>query len=250
MKLLILGLTLLLHQINAKDFFHKVEIDEKETINDVVLRSGKKGDNRYYEGTLVKTFDRDLESLKKAINSFDQRCNDEYKEKRKFSDKKKDCKYFNGNVIENIVHHKLKDYQKEANEIDRFLISRRIYNREEFSQTDLVIVYKTMEDKKEVHTIFMQMIDKKEAKKYIDPLVDTESAFNRAQGTFKLTALEPNKTKLEYTYSSRTDHWLINKSIAAGEVFEKMAKSLNNLFGHLDKESKVLMASLQAQQGK
>lgn len=250
MKTLFLVTLFFTYNLIAKDFFHKVDIDEKDTINDVILLSGKKGDNRYYQGTLVKVFDRDIESLKKAINSFDQRCNDEYKEKRKYSDKKKDCKYFNGNVIENIIHKELKSYKKNENEVERFLISRRIYNREEFSQTDLVIVYKTEEEGKEVQTIFMEMIDKKEAKKYIDPLVDTESAFNRAHGTFKLTALSPKQTKLEYTYSSRTDHWLINKSIAAGEVFESMAKSLNNLFKHLDKESQVLMASYQAQQGK
>ena len=221
----------------TKDFLSKIEIDEKETIDNVKLRSGKKGDDRYYQATLVKTFDRKIDNLRRAITAFNQRCNDEYKDKRKFSDKKTKCKYFNGNVIENILHKDLKEYTKETNEVERFLISRRIYNREEFSQTDLVIVYTTKENDREVQTVHMKMIDKNEAKKYIKPLVKTESAFNKAEGIFKLTQLSEEKTQLEYTYFSRTDHWLINKSIAAGEVFENMAKSLNSLFKHLNVES-------------
>lgn len=236
----------------AKDFFHKVEIDNEETIDNVVLKSGKKGDNRYYEGTLVKSFDRDIKSMKKAILAFNQRCNNEYKEKREFSDKKEDCKYHNGNVIENILHTDLKEYTKEKNEIERLLISRRIYNREEFSQTDLVRVYQFEKDKKNTIQIFMKMIKKKEAKKYIKPLVETNSAFNRNQGVFTLTEIAPNKTELAYTYNSRTDHWLINKSIAAGEVFENVSKSLNSLFKHLATEALSNMSTkhAQAQQGK
>ena len=236
----------------AKDFFHKVEIDNKEAIKDVKLKSGKKGDNRYYQGKLVKTFDRDIINMKQAILAFDQRCNSEYKDKRKFSKDKGDCKYHNGNVIENIIHTELNDYVKEKNEVERILISRRIYNRDEFSQTDIVKVYDYKENDQRVIKITMEMIKEKEAKKYIKPLVKTNSAFNRAQGTFTLTELEPNKTQLAYTYQSRTDHWLINKSIAAGEVFENMSASLNNLFDHLAKGSEYLstLKTSQAQQGK
>jgi hypothetical protein len=174
--------------------------------------------------------------------AFDQRCNNEYIDKRKLTDKNIKCKYHNGNVVENFIHRDLKKYEKEKDEIDRIMISRRIYNREEFSQTDIVKVYQYQKDGRKVIKITMEMLNEDDAKKFITTKVKTESAFNKAYGVFLLTELAPNKVELEYTYSSRTDHWLINKSIAAGEVFENMAASLNNLFDNLDKESRELMA--------
>jgi hypothetical protein len=241
MKLTII-LMISISSLFANDFFNKVEIDEKETINNVALKSGKKGDHRYYEGKIKKEFNTNIDSLKNAIMAFDQRCNNEYKDKRKLTDKKTKCKYHNGNVIENFIHRDLKAYTKEKNEIDRIMISRRIYNREEFSQTDIVKVYEYQEDGKKVVKITMDMLKEKQAKEFIEPKVKTESAFSKAYGVFLLKEIAPNKIELTYTYSSKTDHWLINKSIAAGEVFENMAKSLNNLFVNLAKESQSLMA--------
>lgn len=226
----------------AADFFKKVEIDEKDKINTVELRSGKKGDNRYYEGKIKRKFKTTLSSLKDAIMAFDQRCNNEYIEKRELVSKKDKCKYHNANVIENFIHKELKEYKKDENEIDRIMISRRIYNREEFSQTDLVKVYEFTKDDKKIIKITMEMLKEKDANKFIKPKVKTNSAFNKAYGVFLLTELSEKEVELEYTYSSRTDHWLINKSIAAGEVFESMSGSLNNLFDNLAKESTELMA--------
>jgi len=241
MKSILLSI-ILTHSLFAGDFFKKVEIDEKETVNKVKLRSGKRGDNRYYEGNLVRTFNTSITSLRDAILAFDQRCNNEYLDKREILPKDKKCKYHNNNVIENMVHKELKSYEKEENETGRLIISRRIYNREDFSQSDVIKIYEYKLNDKKVIKITMEMIDEKEAAKYIKPLVKTVSAFNKSQGTFLLTELSPGKVELDYTYSSRTDHWLINKSIAAGEVFESVAKSLNSLFDHLNTESQELMA--------
>ena len=80
------------------------------------------------------------------------------------------------------------------------------------------------------------MISDKEAKKYIDKVTKKDSAFLETKGTFILTKKGENKTHIYYKYESKTDHWLLNKSMVVSEFFENMSKSMNNLFNAFSKD--------------
>ncbi len=84
--------------------------------------------------------------------------------------------------------------------------------------------------------VTQRMLGNSEAKKYVKNFIKKESAFLSAQSRYVLEEMGNKKTKLSYVYQSYTDHWLLNKSLASGEVFESMAESfalletaLNNL---------------------
>lgn len=214
-----------------------VDSDELNKKYKIKLTSGKKDDVRLYHGIRVSTFDKPLEYVKQSITNFEDKCNNEYKKKRKLINKKKECRYHNGNLIESKIYKDLKKYEPLPNEVERYLVARRIYNRENFSHMDMIQVFEKLNEQgqKEV-TIRVQMLSDKKVKKYMKPIVKRDSVFQDAYSEFKLTQVEENKTKLEYSYFSETDHWLLNKSVSVGKVFDSMAKSIDLLFFSIKKE--------------
>lgn len=214
------------------------KLDEVKTIEGVKLGSGKKKDVRHYQGEINKTFDTSLDKMFSLVMDFKNRCNNDYKDRRKYLDKKHTCKHHNKNLIETVLiwNTKFKG-PKEKNETDRFLMRRYIYNRGSFQHTELAQVYKYKNEKGEdVIKLAYRMLADKEAKKYIDKVTERDSAFLETKGTFILTKKGENKTNIYYKYESKTDHWLLNKSMVVGEFFENMSKSMNNLFSAFSKD--------------
>jgi hypothetical protein len=209
------------------------DIDNKEVINGVDLISGKTDSKRFYKGTIEQEFDTTPQQALEVITDFEQRCNNEYSDDRKLQKNVK-CKYFNNNLIESVIHPDITvGLDKKAGEIRRFLVSRRIYNRSHFSHTDLIQVFKKKTDGKDVYTLTQKMISEKEVKKYMKPIVETDSVFLKADAIYTLIPIKANKTKITFQYKSKTDHWLLNKSISVGRVFDSMSKTLNGLFSSL-----------------
>lgn len=215
------------------------EVDNNEVHKKykVSLTSGKKDDVRFYKGLQTQTFTQSLEYVMKSVTNFEDKCNNDYKDRRELSDKKKNCSYHNGNLVESKIYRKLKEYKKEENEIDRYLVARRIYNRSEYSHVDQIRVYETKNEQgQRVVTIRTDMLKDKHVKKYMKPPVEKDSVFKKAYSEFKLTEIDKNRTTLEYFYASETDHWLLNKSVSVGKVFDAMAKNIDLLFYSIKKE--------------
>lgn len=214
------------------------EIDEKEKIGKVALVSGKKDDTRFYEAKMSVEMNSNIEKALKAVLNFDERCNNEQASKRKFWDKNKKCSQKNSNLVESVVIKDLKARPEKVNgQVASFVVLRRIYKRESFNHFDLIRVIKEKASNgKDRYVVTQRMLDNGEAKKYVRNFIKRESAFLNAQSRYVLEEAGNNKTKLSYVYQSYTDHWLLNKSLASGEVFESMAESfgllesaLNNL---------------------
>jgi hypothetical protein len=220
--------------------FKGYEIDNKETDKKykVELKSGKKKSVRFYQGFLSKTFNMPLEFVMKSITNFEDKCNNDYKDRRELISKKKDCTYHNGNIVESKLYRDLKNYKKEENEIDRFLIARRVYNRQEFTQVDLAQVFETKNEQgQRVVKILTRMIGDKKVKKYLKKLpVENDTVFLNTYSDFILTEINKGQTRLDYTYTSQTDHWLLNKSVSVSKVFAGMAKGIDLLFYSIKKE--------------
>lgn len=219
--------------------YSSYQVDDKETHEKTKVKmiSGKKDSNRFYQGNLSQVFSHPFEKVVIAVSNFTEKCNNELKDKRELTDKKYECPYHNTNLVESKVYKVTKDYKKEENETDRYLIARRIYNRSSFSHMDLVRVYETKNvSGKRVLTITQEMLTDKKANALVDNPLDQDSAFQKAFAKYTITEIDNKSTILNYYYASETDHWLLNKSISVGKVFDSMGASIGLLFDSISKK--------------
>ena len=223
--------------------FAGTKIDKKDVINGVVVESGKDDSTRTYSGSITKTFPYNMKSVSKSILSFQDRCNNSYKDRRKFTDKSAPCKYHSDSLVETIVIKDIKStgWVKEPGEVERFVLGRLIYNRGSFGHYELVRVYegKNLKNQKTLKIVQI-MLEDKEVKKYITPTFDKDSAFNKSTSTFVMTEITPNQTDLEYNYNALTDHWVLNKEVSVPQVFSTISKSINDLVKTVEQESTIL----------
>ena len=221
--------------------FQGFEVDT-QTVDEefkVALESGKKSSVRYYHGKLTRSFEASIEKVKTSITNFEDKCNNENANRREVTPKDRKCSYHNPSLVESIITRDFKTpVTKKKNEIDTFIVKRSIYNRSSFSHNDLIRVFEEKNEKgQRVIRITLQMLKEKEAEKYLANPNETDSAFLSTGGTFILTEVAPNKTELFYEYYSTTDHWILNKSISVGQVFDSMAGSIDLLFQSVKVES-------------
>ncbi|MDA8792532.1 hypothetical protein N9N67_04760 [Bacteriovoracaceae bacterium] len=240
LSVLILPIGLMAKDSSIKYKKKKFPIDKKSKNRkqNIKLKTGKTSDRRAYNGTVHQEVDAPIENILSAVLDFENRCNNEMKDKRKYHSKKKKCKYFNGNLVESkiIRSDKLKP-NKEQNIKDQFIIIRNIYNRYAFTHADLITVFEEIHQDKKRYRVKIEMMDDRKTKKYLKNKIERTSAFLNIEGEFVLDQISPNKTSISYSYVSVTDHWLLNKSVSAGTVMEKMESSFITLFSNIKIEA-------------
>lgn len=214
--------------------------DKTEELDGVSLKSGKEESTRTYLGTIEKTYPYSLELMKKAITGFEDRCNNDFKSKRKFVSEEVDCKHHNDHVIETFL---VKDVNKvpgfeEFSEY--YLLGRRVYNRSAYGFYDLVTVKESVNDKNQkVITVSTRMLNDDEVTKFTTPKFEKDTVFDTTTGVFTLTSISPTETHFSYEYKTETTHWLLNKEIAVPQVFASIGKTMNQLFKTVEMESQV-----------
>ncbi len=208
------------------------ELDNQEFNKEfnIKLLSGKKDDIRYYRGIRQEVLPYSIEQVMSTALNFKLRCNNSFKELRILTDKNYDCPFPSKGVVEAKINKELKSFKKDQDEIDRFTVTRRIHRRGDYAHVDLFKVYEKTEDSKKTIYAVMSMLSDDEAKKFLKDPVKRESVMLNSGAIFKFVQLGPNKTSFSYDYYSKTDHWLLNKSIAVSEFFDGMSKSVNRLF--------------------
>jgi hypothetical protein len=222
-------------------------LDKQETINGVRLESGKKDSTRFYNASVTKTYGFPLSAVEKSVVDFENRCNNAYKDKRKFTDKKNNCKYHNENLVETLIIKdiRIQGWSKVAGERERYLLGRQIYNRGNFSHYELIqVIDGVNQQQQKTVRIIQTMLSDEETKIYTSPKFDKDSAFTKAVAVFELTAISEKETKLTYTYQAHTDHWLLNKEVSVPQIFSSISKNINELVTNLDTESLVVSRSL------
>ncbi len=216
-----------------------VNLEREKTILKVALATAKKDSTRIFRGFRSQEFNAPLEMVKNSIINFDEKCNNDLKNKRQFTDKNKKCKYINRNLIESVIV-KNTQYQgpKEQNEKERFIVTRYIYNRGSFTQNDLMVTYDYINEQKErVYEIKQYMLNDEESKKYLASPVKRDSAFKEANGHFVLIEKAKDKTIFNYEYIGKTDHWFLNKDMMVGQVYDTVATGIDDLFKSVEVES-------------
>lgn len=216
------------------------ETDKIEVLNGVQLRSGKKNDVRSYVGQIERHFSFPIELVKKGVTNFSDKCNNQFKDKRKFTKDLGNCKYHNDNLVESFVIKNIKNAEKFKNYNEAYLLGRVVYNRGSFGFYELVTI---TEGKNHLNqrtiSIATRMLEDKEAKVYTNTKMSKESAFDQSSTRFILTEISPNETKVKYEYKATTDHWILNKEVSVPQVFASMSKSINDLIQTIEDESTI-----------
>lgn len=217
-----------------------VELSGEKVVNGISMCTGKKDSMRTYRGFVSKEYNVPMEAVKKAVINFDEKCNNDFKKKRKHMSKDVDCKFKNENLVESVIRKDIKtNYTKETNETERYIVTRYIHKQGDHLQHDLMTVYQYKNDKKEdVYQIKQKMLTDNEAQSYLANPEERDTAFNDVIGNFIITKKGENKTLFEYEYISKTDHWILNKEGVASQVYESMASGITNLLDSIEKGSK------------
>lgn len=209
-----------------------------DIINGVKVKTEKKNGMRSYVGYIEKILPYSIEYVKMGTTNFSEKCNNNYKSKRKYTDKKANCKYHNDNLVESFTLKNIRQHEnfKDFNEV--YLLGRLVYNRGSFGYYELVKVKEETNHKKlKTISITMEMLNDNQVKKYISPKFSKESAFNTSICTFNLRQIGPEQTLVGYEYSALTDHWLLNKDISITQVFSSISKGINDLMITVEKEA-------------
>jgi hypothetical protein len=226
----------------AVQAFAEAKIDKKDKINGVLVQSAKDESARIYKGAITKSFPHSIDSVKQAIINFADKCNNSYKDRRKYTDKNFHCKYHNEHLVETQVIRKIKQtgWTKEEGEVDRFLLARQVYNRGSFGYYELVRIYesKDAENKRTIRVVQTMLTDS-QVKNYTTPIFEKDSAFDKSISTFTLTEVKPNETALSYEYNAETKHWILNKEVSVPQVFASISKSINDLVKTVVTESAI-----------
>ncbi len=192
----------------------------KKTIGDVRLSSHWEGETKVFTAEVEMTYEADLETVAKGIENFDEKCNNEYRSKRKMMKWEDKCLYFNKNLVEAV---KISKFNKEALKTDdlnpAYLVWRNIYNRGSFAHYD--VIKKKKSDNEMI--ISHEMVNPKIIEKVLKKPTRISSAFDFMKGTYKLIKLSENKTKVEYRYESKTSHWFLVRDFVEENVFENMS---------------------------
>lgn len=241
-KLLMILTTLVSFETSAK-----TKYDRKERQKDVSLASGKKDNVRSYHATTTKVFNVPMNIVKDSILGFADRCNNAYRKKRELTSSDYDCRYHNENLVESLVVKSLRagTWTKEENEVERFVVARKVYNRGESGYYELVkIKESTNVLKQKTYVIEQDMLSNDEARNYVSVKFKKETPFETSKIRYTITEIAPGKTELRYIYKGTTTHWVLNKEVSVPQVFAIISKSINNLVSSIGTETEVQARSI------
>lgn len=207
-------------------FARDYKIERKDNLHGVTVETGKQDKVRMYRATFSRTVAAPLEVVRAGIINFEQKCNNSFATKRVWTAKNQKCAFKNENIVEVRAE---KDLIQTLP--DHSIYSRHGYNRGAFFYQELVTETKEVDSQnRPVLVIKQEMLSEKEAAKWVKQTIENTSAFKTMTGVFKLTALSANETQVDYTYSTETTHWLLNKEVTVPQVFAGMGQGLKDLW--------------------
>lgn len=202
-----------------------VKLAEQDKIKDVQIYAAEKDGNRIYFASYETVIDGDFDQALHFVVNFPSRCNNSYRKERKFLAKDAECVYHNENMIESQIVRELKIKDKGENEIDRFVLKRRIWNKGLHTYNDLVTVKEIKpEDKQQrVVEVSYRLLNDDESAKLIDNPLPFDNAFHYTIGTYRLIKLPQNKIQIQYSYETKTNHWFLTSGMIQGSVHSSLA---------------------------
>ncbi len=208
---------------------YKVDKSETDSKFNTNLKTGKHDGIRFYQAVREQEYNATSEKVLEIVLNFKNRCNNELSSKRIYDSKDFKCSHHNKGLIESKIIKKILPHKKDKNEIDTYLVQRRVYNRELFEYYEVLRIFK-VGNKTSVYT---KMLTDKQASVFINAPKTRSTVLKEIQSVYTIEAVSKTKTKLSYTYLTTTDHWLLNKSVAVSQFFDGMVKSIDLFFNSI-----------------
>ena len=196
---------------------------ESAIINGVKVSSQEEKEFKSFNATGKIVVNADLETIKNEILKFNNRCNQDNKKRRQFTEKSYKCPYHNPSLVESVIIKDIKNKDLEKETVDRFLVWRNVYNRNAYSYYDLVEV----KNKSDGVDIEYSMLPDTEVSKYLNEFTKKETAFDQSSGVFEIRKLKNGQYTLVLKYYSKTNHWLLSSKMAESTIYEKVAKGVS-----------------------
>ena len=237
LKTLMILTTLISFEVSAKAKF-----DRKERQKEVSLASSKTDNVRSYHATTTKVLNVPLNIVKDSILNFSDRCNNAFRKKRELTSTEYDCRFHNESLVESLIVKSLRrgSWMKEEDEVERFVVARKVYNRGESGYYELVKVKESTNIlKQKTFVIEQDMLSNDDARNYVSVKFKKESPFETSHIRYTITEIAPGKTELRYIYKGTTTHWVLNKELSVPQVFASISKSINNLVSSIGTETEI-----------
>lgn len=218
-------------------------IDRKEKLKGVFLQTGKDDDLRSYRGSTKRVFPYPSQLVLQSITAVSDRCNNRLSEMRELTSTTHACRYHSDHIIESFVEKDLKSgFTPDTDEVERFVVGKRIYDRGTYSFYELVQIFRSKDDTGRItHLIKTRMLNDAEAESLVTPRFQKSSTFESAEMDFILTDVSPTETEVRYVHRTSTNHWVLNKAFSVGQVFSSLTSSMNATLGNVGRESDRLL---------
>jgi len=211
-------------------------VDKKDQLGEMLLKTGKLESNRHFSVDFKKVLNKPIDSVLKALRSAEQRCNNSFKQSRKYSSRNYPCKYHSKNVVEAVKHAIIiPGYSK-----DDFVQTKFIKKRGDQIVHELYKFKKKTVQGKKHYSLWTETLDDDTTKKLTGKDLKLQTAIKISNSEFILKEITPNKTEVTFMYEMATDHWLVNKKIVAGKVFSDLRESILALFSKVEEQAAIL----------
>ncbi|MCB9092438.1 MAG: hypothetical protein H6621_02155 [Halobacteriovoraceae bacterium] len=209
------------------------EVDKSEKRDGFSLKTGKVNQYRIYQAKTTKLYQHPPQFVAKAILDFENRCNNEYHDLREHLKKDFHCPFFNKLLVETI-RHPIVSSKKDG---DQFVTTKIIKNRGRHVVNELVTVKDVYENGNKNVLITIESINDQLAKQLTQKELKSSTVITKSITRFYLKNIGNESTLIDYSYEMKTDHWLINKIIAASSVFDNMHENIINLLEQIEKQT-------------
>lgn len=226
--MLVLSMLLGLTFLNAAA---EEKYDRFEKIHNVSLQTGKEGSQRHFRAFTKAELSQEADSVLEELLNFETSCNNDLAHKRQVLAKDHHCKRFDRDVVENIILKQLKDVRPLArDELKRFIVERRVYNRGEYGYYELVRVFKRPDG----YRVTLELLKDKAAREYVEPKISFEYFFHQKNTEYILSKKAEGMTELKLITEASTRNWFLNKAFSVGQVFQGLVTETSDLLGRFN----------------
>lgn len=206
----------------------EVQFDRRDKFHGVTVESGKSDDVRAYRASFTHIIPANIHEVRAGIVNFTEKCDNQHSERREWMRRDTLCAFSNESMVETRVERNLKENFYLMGETDRYVLSRRGYNRGSFQYQELV--REVVQNNGGTIQIQQTMLSEEEARRWlVSAPLRRDYAYDRLTTTYTLTKLSDMSTELKYESRAETTHWLLNKELVVPQVLASLGRGAKDL---------------------
>ncbi len=207
----------------------EVQFDRKDKFQGVTVESGKSANVRAYRATFTHIIPAPITDVRAGIVNFTEKCNNQHSKRRQWIGQDIRCAFSSETMVETRMERNLKPRASILGETDRYVLSRRGYNRGSYQYQELV--REVSRNNGDTIEIRQEMLSENEAAQWLASTPITfYHTFDRMDTTYTLKKLSDNSTELSYEHRSETTHWLLNKEIIVPQVLAGLSRGAKEVW--------------------